>query len=117
VEADVAQIFPAVSLVALVTVHAHKDSIIADSLNELEHVDLYCRVLIRLGCVAGAIALYFRLTVLETPWFTMDIDRDVQKAKADIDNVLGLNGHGASAAVHWVDQDAMVQRAKPPRRS
>jgi PHS family inorganic phosphate transporter-like MFS transporter len=44
----------------------------------------------------------------------MDIDRDVQRAKADVENVLGPSG--ASAPVYWVDPDAVVQRAQVPRR-
>jgi PHS family inorganic phosphate transporter-like MFS transporter len=39
----------------------------------------------------------------------MDIDRDIQRARTDIENVLGPNG--GSAAVYWVDPDAVVQRA------
>ena len=105
----------AATLVALVTVNAFKDSIIKDNFNDLKHVDYCWRILIGMGCVPGAIALYFRLTIPETPRFTMDIDRDVQRAKADIENVLGPNG--ASATVYWVDPDAVVQRAEAPRRS
>ena len=36
----------------------------------------------------------------------MDIDRDAQRAKADIKNVLGPDD--ASAAVHGVDPDAFA---------
>ena len=76
----------------------------------------YCwRILIGLGCVPGTIALYFRLTIPETPRFTMDIERDVQRASADIQNVLG--DRGRNMAVYWVDPDAIVQRAEAPRRS
>ncbi|KAI0279763.1 major facilitator superfamily domain-containing protein [Russula aff. rugulosa BPL654] len=104
----------AASLVALITVHAYKDSILSDNFNDLKHVDYCWRILIGLGCVPGAIALYFRLTIPETPRFTMDIERDIQKARTDIENVLGPNG--GSAGVYWVDRD-VVQRADAPRRS
>jgi PHS family inorganic phosphate transporter-like MFS transporter len=114
-EAGDAQFVLAASLVALVTAHVYKDSIIAEDFHELEHVDYCWRTLIGLGCVPGAVALYFRLTTPETPRFMMDIDRGVQRARADIKDVLGPNG--ASAAVHGVDQDAVVQRAEAPRRS
>ena len=97
------------------TVGAYKDAIIGDNFDELEHVDYCWRILIGLGCVPGVIALYFRLTIPETPRFTMDIDRNVHRAKADIENVLGLNG--GSAAIYWVDPDALVQPAEVPRRS
>ncbi len=45
----------------------------------------------------------------------MDIDRDVQRARTDIENVLGPNG--GSAAMYWVDPDAVVQRADAPRQT
>jgi MFS transporter, PHS family, inorganic phosphate transporter len=111
-EAHHAELVRAASLVALVTAHVLKDSIVADDLSELERVDFCWRTLIGLGCVPGAIALYFRLTVPETPRFTMDIDQGVQRAKADIKNVLGSDD--ASAAVHEVDPDAVVHGAEAP---
>ncbi|KAJ7691528.1 major facilitator superfamily domain-containing protein [Mycena rosella] len=44
----------------------------------LNHVDYMWRLLIGLGCVPAALALYFRLTIPETPRFTMDIQRNVE---------------------------------------
>ncbi|KAH9003091.1 phosphate transporter [Lactarius hatsudake] len=104
----------AASLVALIVVAAYKDSILA---GDADRVDYCWRILIGLGCVPGAIALYFRLTIPETPRFTMDIDRDIQRAATDIDNVLDPRGN--FAGVYWVDPDAdaVVQRADVPRRS
>ena len=113
-EASVAQFVPAASLVELVTIHAYKASIIADSFGELRHVDYCWRTLIGLGSVPAAIALYLRLTIPETPRFRMDIDRDVKRARTDMSNVLGHNG--TFAAVYWVDPDAAVQREEVPRR-
>jgi len=107
--------FLAASLVALVTIVAYKGSIIADNFNQPRHVDYCWRVLIGLGCVPGAIGLYFRLTIPETPRFTMDIDRNVQRARVDIENV--LYNDGAKVSVYWVNPDAVVQRAEAPRRS
>ncbi|KAI9439865.1 phosphate permease [Lactarius indigo] len=104
----------AASLVALIVIAAYKDSIISGGACRVD----YCwRILIGLGCVPGVIALYFRLTIPETPRFTMDIDRDVRRAVTDIDNVLGPRGN--SAGVYWVDPDAdaVVQRVEAPRRS
>lgn len=103
------------SLVALLTILAHKNSILADNFNQSQHVDHCWRVLIGLGCVPGTIALYFRLTIPETPRFTMDIERDVQRASADIQNM--LSDRGPNMAVYWVEPDAIVQRAEAPRRS
>jgi PHS family inorganic phosphate transporter-like MFS transporter len=109
-EAGNTKLVLAASLVALITVHAYRDSILTDN---LKHVDYCWRILIGLGCVPGAIALYFRLTIPETPRFTMDIDWDVQRARTDIDHVLCPNGD--SAAVYCVGPDAVVQRADATR--
>lgn len=64
------------------------------------------RLLIGLGCVPGVIALYFRLTIPETPRFTMDIERNVHQATADVENVLKGNKTN-------VDEDKIERIAAP----
>lgn len=98
--ASVAQLVLAASLVELVTINAYKDSIIADNFSELRHVDYCWRTLICLGSIPGAIALYLRLTIPATFRFKMDIDRDIQRARTDVDNVLGYNGTRAAGVHH-----------------
>lgn len=98
-------------LVALIVTVAYKDKILSDpSVNNLDHVDYMWRILIGLGCVPGVFALYFRLTIPETPRFTMDIERNIVQATDDINDVLttGQFSH---------DPDAVVQRADAPRAS
>ncbi|EOO03909.1 putative inorganic phosphate transporter pho84 protein [Phaeoacremonium minimum UCRPA7] len=46
-------------------------------------VDKMWRTLIGFGAVPGCIALYYRLTIPETPRYTFDVRRDVEKADAD----------------------------------
>lgn len=46
-------------------------------------VDKMWRILIGFGAVPGCIALYFRLTIPETPRYTFDVQRDVEQAVAD----------------------------------
>lgn len=46
-------------------------------------VDKMWRVIIGFGAVPGCIALYFRLTIPETPRYTFDVSRDIQKADED----------------------------------
>ena len=41
------------------------------------------RVIIGFGAVPGCIALYFRLTIPETPRYTFDVSRDIQKGDED----------------------------------
>jgi len=65
-------------------------------------------LLIGLGCVPGVIALYFRLTIPETPRFTMDIERNVIQATSDIKDVMA-GGRGGN------EDESAVQRADVPR--
>lgn len=102
--------FSAAALVALVIVSAYKNVLLEDSPTQLNHVDYMWRLLIGLGCVPGAVALYFRLTIPETPRFTMDIERNVKQASQDIDNVL-------TTGKFVVDPDAVIQRVQAPKAS
>ncbi|KAH9954295.1 major facilitator superfamily domain-containing protein [Russula dissimulans] len=96
------------AIVSLCVVHGFKNQIINDNYNELKHVDYCWRILIGLGCVPGVVALYFRLTIPETPRFTMDIERNVKQASQDIENVI-------ATGTFYVDPDAVVQRVEAPK--
>lgn len=75
-----------------------------------QDLDRMWRLIIGLGCVPGAIALYFRLTIPETPRFTMDVIRNVQQAELDADNFL-------SSGTYYVDPDAPIIRANARKAS
>lgn len=47
-------------------------------------VDKMWRILIGFGAVPACIALYYRLTIPETPRFTFDVARDVEQAQEDV---------------------------------
>ncbi|KAN0101456.1 putative inorganic phosphate transporter PHO84 [Hyaloscypha variabilis] len=47
-------------------------------------VDKMWRVIVGFGAVPGCIALYYRLTIPETPRYTFDVARDVEKAGEDV---------------------------------
>ncbi|GBE87936.1 Inorganic phosphate transporter PHO84 [Sparassis crispa] len=96
------------ALVAFIIVSAYKHRLLHDNPAVLASVDQMWRLLIGLGCVPGAIALYFRLTIPETPRFTMDVERNVKQAAQDVDNFL-------TSGSYYVDPDAIVQRVKAPR--
>jgi PHS family inorganic phosphate transporter-like MFS transporter len=100
--------FLAASLVAYIVVAAYKPLVLKDPATQLNHIDYMWRILIGLGCVPGVVALYFRLTIPETPRFTMDIERNINQASKDIENVLTT---GSSE----VDPDAVIQRAQAPK--
>ena len=100
----------AAAIVSLILVAGFKNQIIHDNFAVLKHVDYCWRLLIGLGCIPGCVALYFRLTIPETPRFTMDIERNVRQATQDIENVI-------ATGQFYVDDDAAVQRVQAPKAS
>lgn len=73
-------------------------------------IDQVWRLIIGIGCVPAVVALYFRLTIPETPRFTMDIDRNVLQASEDIDAVLSNRNF-------YVDDEAAAVRVEAPKAS
>lgn len=58
-------------------------------------VDQMWRALIGIGIVPAVCALYFRLTIPETPRYTFDVARDIEKANADVAHYIsGKRGEG-----------------------
>jgi len=57
-------------------------------------VDKMWRTLIGFGAVPGCIALYFRLTIPETPRYTFDVARDVEKAGGDVEAYMSGKAEG-----------------------
>ncbi|CAA7265545.1 unnamed protein product [Cyclocybe aegerita] len=99
------------ALVAFIITATYKSAILsALSVAELEAVDFMWHLLIGLGCVPGVIALYFCLTIPETPRFTMDIEHNIDHASADIKNVL-------TNQRNRLDEDAPVQCIEAPKAS
>ncbi|KIH90112.1 MFS transporter, PHS family, inorganic phosphate transporter [Sporothrix brasiliensis 5110] len=76
-------------------------------------VDKMWRTLIGFGAVPGCIALYYRLTIPETPRYTFDVARDVEKADEDVKTYIsGRHGEGvvdevARAAAHKVTAEKL----------
>ncbi|KAJ7599450.1 phosphate transporter [Mycena floridula] len=100
----------AACLVAYIITAAYRSTLLKSTVPNYDKIDVMWRLLIGLGCIPGVIALYFRLTIPETPRFTMDIERNVQRATADITNVL-------TNEKTIIDPDAPVQRAQIPKAS
>jgi PHS family inorganic phosphate transporter-like MFS transporter len=70
----------------------------------LSAADKMWRIIVGFGAVPGCIALYFRLTIPETPRYTFDVEQDVQKAVSDVETYrTGKWGDGE------VDEVARVQ--------
>ncbi|KID75582.1 Repressible high-affinity phosphate permease [Metarhizium brunneum] len=78
------------AIVALVTTVAFKSSFIR--ISDEAHCDAGCqiaadrawRIIVGVGSIPACLALYYRITIPETPRYTFDIQHDVEKADADI---------------------------------
>ncbi|OCT50411.1 Inorganic phosphate transporter PHO84 [Cladophialophora carrionii] len=81
-------------------------------------VDKMWRVIIGFGAVPGCIALYFRLTIPETPRYTFDVARDSEKAVEDVKAYRSGQREGKPDEVSRaaVLQDSR-QRLDPPKAS
>ncbi|KAI0368031.1 phosphate transporter [Pilatotrama ljubarskyi] len=98
------------ALTAFVITAGYKDALLGDDPRVLAHVDYMWRLLIGLGCVPGAIALYFRLTIPETPRFTMDVERNVRQAARDVQRII-------VAGSHSYEGKEIVERVRAPKAS
>jgi len=78
---------------------------------DVNNVDYCWRLVLGFGAVPGVIALYFRLTIPETPRYTMDIERNVEQAAMDISNILQTGKYSER------DPDAPVYRVEAPRHT
>ncbi|KAK5126222.1 acid phosphatase pho5 [Meristemomyces frigidus] len=65
-------------------------------------VDKMWRVIIGFGAVPGCIALYYRLTIPETPRYTFDVSRDVVKAGSDVKAYLSSKPEGIPDEINRV---------------
>ena len=79
----------AASLVTLIVVIVYKDHLeavasVGDCVGQCAStVDKMWRIIIAFGGIPGWFALYYRLTVPETPRYTFDVLYDVEKASVD----------------------------------
>ncbi|KAK0636951.1 major facilitator superfamily domain-containing protein [Bombardia bombarda] len=73
-------------------------------------IDKMWRILIGFGAVPGCIALYYRLTIPETPRYTFDVERDVEKANDDVKAY--MNGKSGGTTDEVARATAQVQAIK-----
>ncbi|KAG8891205.1 Inorganic phosphate transporter pho84, partial [Tulasnella sp. 417] len=73
------------SLVALVVTAAFKDPVLDHV--DYRAVDYMWRIVIGIGMVPGLLAIYSRMTIPESPRYTMDVERNLDQAASDADFV------------------------------
>ncbi|WWC66455.1 phosphate:H+ symporter [Kwoniella pini CBS 10737] len=76
------------AIVSIVCITAFKHQIQHQPIANLKAVDQVWRLIIGIGCVPAVVALYFRLTIPETPRYTMDVERNIKQASQDVDTYL-----------------------------
>jgi MFS transporter, PHS family, inorganic phosphate transporter len=54
----------------------------------LPSVDRVWRLVVGFGCIPAVISLYYRLTIPETPRYTIDIERDILQGEEDVEGFL-----------------------------
>jgi MFS transporter, PHS family, inorganic phosphate transporter len=77
--------FIVAAIIGLIIVACYKDAVKSANIKK---VDEMWRLLIGIGAIPGVIALYFRLTIPETPRFRIDVERNVYQASEDVAEVL-----------------------------
>lgn len=97
------------ALVSLIVTQAYRSQI-NHSETCVVAIDRCWRLLIGLGAVPGALALFFRLTIPETPRYTLDIERNVYQAVEDVNRYLQTGDYG-------VEPEVFTQRIRAPKAS
>ncbi|KAF9996867.1 Inorganic phosphate transporter pho84 [Entomortierella chlamydospora] len=77
-------------IVAIILLAAFKSGIEA---NPIESLDYVWRILIGFGCIPALVAVYFRLTIPETPRYVLDIENNLNKAEREVATVLENRNH------------------------
>ncbi|KAI1325500.1 phosphate permease [Xylariaceae sp. FL0255] len=72
-------------------------------------VDKMWRALVGFGAVPAAIALYYRLTIPETPRYTFDVSRDVEQAAEDVKAYMSGKHEGDTDDVARVQNRVVAQ--------
>ncbi|KAK7956094.1 acid phosphatase pho5 [Apiospora aurea] len=81
-------------------------------------VDKMWRVVIGFGAVPATIALYYRLTIPETPRYTFDVGRDVEKATDDVEAYMSGKSEGKPDEVSRIQaRDAAQTQMQIPKAS
>ena len=80
-------------------------------------VDKMWRVLIGFGAVPACIALYYRLTIPETPRYTFDVARDAEKASDDVEAYMSGKSEGHPDEIRRAQGIQAADRMVVPKAS
>jgi len=80
-------------------------------------VDKMWRIVVGFGAVPACIALYYRLTIPETPRYTFDVARDVEKAGEDVSAYMAGKREGAPDELSRAQQLVQSEQLAVPKAS
>ncbi|KAH0277092.1 MFS general substrate transporter, partial [Aureobasidium melanogenum] len=97
------------TLVPLIAVYAARESLPHDSQvcegDCLKTLDVIWRLVLGLGAVPAAASLWFRLTIIESPRYTVDIVRDDHQAAVDVNRYFYSGDHFSARSRVSFQQD------------
>ncbi|KAK3808096.1 MAG: phosphate transporter [Linnemannia elongata] len=101
------------AIVAIFLLLGFKEMIVADPRN----LDYVWRLLIGLGCVPALVAVYFRMTIPETPRYVLDVENNLFKAENDVNRVIPTTRNALQSDRDEVDARATNTRVHPRRNN
>ncbi|AET37619.1 phosphate transporter PHO84 Ecym_1388 [Eremothecium cymbalariae DBVPG len=114
-------------ILALILVAAYKGDLVGATTGDecgfecQKACDQMWRILVGFGCVPGLIALYFRLTIPESPRYTLDVETDLAKGVADaVKFTSGEHGNAEAsmiARLEKVPSSFEQMEVQPPKAS
>lgn len=112
----------AATLVTLIAVVNQRDGISSDSMRDkcdttcMKTLDQIWRWIIGVGIIPAVIALWFRLTIIESPRYTADVGRDSRKAASELDRYLIEQAQTAALSTTSVNLQPENQETYPASR-
>ncbi|KAF9133561.1 Inorganic phosphate transporter pho84 [Mortierella sp. GBA39] len=101
------------ALVAILLLLGFKGMIEEDARN----LDYVWRLLIGLGCIPALVAVYFRMTIPETPRYVLDVENNLFKAESDVNRVIPTTRNALQSDRDEVDARASQSRVHPRRNN
>ncbi|KAI9502953.1 major facilitator superfamily domain-containing protein [Coemansia spiralis] len=100
----------AAAIVAIIVLACFRSAIDNDQLM----FDYTWRIIMGLGAVPGLVALYFRLTIPETPRYTLDVEKNVHRAAYDVQNTIGFTAKDVDESSTPLYQNTQQSKSNKP---
>lgn len=111
------------ALIALIVTAGFKESLVMSlSVGKCDYacllaVDRMWRIIVGFGAVPGCVALYYRLTILETPRYTFDVARDIEQGAEDAKAYLSGQSAGQPDEMRRIQAIRQASEVEIPKAS